>query len=100
MRSGLMEKKILRGVLLEMIKRTVYDHFCAGENVEEASRTLQRLWDVGLRGILDYGLEDAGDNDGCDRNLEEFLHTIKTASLLPPSSVSIMSFFSNSFSWI
>ncbi|XP_058112361.1 proline dehydrogenase 1, mitochondrial-like [Magnolia sinica] len=88
MRSSLMENKYFRGVLMGIIKRSIYEHFCAGEDLEEASRTLQRLWDNGLRGILDYGLEDATDNEGCDRNLEEFLKTVETTSLLPPSSVS------------
>ncbi|XP_058111759.1 proline dehydrogenase 1, mitochondrial-like [Magnolia sinica] len=87
MRSRLMENKYFRGMLMGIIKRSIYEHFCAGEDLEEASRTLQRLWDNGLRGILDYGLEDATDNEGCDRNLEEFLKTVETTSLLPPSSV-------------
>ncbi|KAF5181143.1 Proline dehydrogenase 1 protein [Thalictrum thalictroides] len=55
---------------------------------EEASKTLQTMWDNGLKGILDYGLEDATDNMSCDRNLNEFLRTVESTKLLPPSSVS------------
>ncbi|KAK1256848.1 hypothetical protein QJS04_geneDACA024231 [Acorus gramineus] len=88
MRSGLMDNPLTRKPLLAAIKATVYDHFCAGEDLREANRTLQGLWEDGLRGILDYGLEDAADNDGCDRNLKEFLKTVEATSSLPPSSVS------------
>ncbi|XP_010261927.1 PREDICTED: proline dehydrogenase 2, mitochondrial-like [Nelumbo nucifera] len=88
MKSGLVENSIFKEIILRTVKYTFYQHFCAGENVEEAGRTLQRLWDDGLRGILDYGLEDATDNESCDRNLDEFLKTVETTKLLPPSSVS------------
>ncbi|KAJ4979438.1 hypothetical protein NE237_010218 [Protea cynaroides] len=88
MKSRLVESKICRKLVLNVVKHTFYEHFCAGENLEEASRTLQRLWDDGLRGILDYGLEDAIDNQSCDRNLVEFLKTVESIKLLPPSSVS------------
>ncbi|XP_010257831.1 PREDICTED: proline dehydrogenase 2, mitochondrial-like [Nelumbo nucifera] len=88
MRSRLVETAIIREFILTTVKHTFYEHFCAGENVEEASRTLQRLWNDGLTGILDYSLEDATDNDSCDRNLEEFLKTVDSTKFLPPSSVS------------
>ncbi|XP_043700625.1 proline dehydrogenase 2, mitochondrial-like [Telopea speciosissima] len=88
MKSRLVETVIFREIILAVVKHTFYEHFCAGENVEEASRTLQRLWDDGLRGILDYGLEDAVDNESCDRNLQEFLNTVESTKLLPSSSVS------------
>ncbi|KAJ4960899.1 hypothetical protein NE237_020809 [Protea cynaroides] len=88
MKSRLMDTVIFREIILTVVKHTFYEHFCAGENVEEASRTLQGLWNDGLRGILDYGLEDAVDNESCDRNLQEFLNTVESTKLLPPSSVS------------
>ncbi|XP_042494681.1 proline dehydrogenase 2, mitochondrial-like [Macadamia integrifolia] len=88
MKSKLVETPISREIILKVVKHTFYEHFCAGENVEEASRTLQKLWNNGLRGILDYGLEDAVDNESCDRNLQEFLNTVDSTKLLPPSSVS------------
>ncbi|XP_068638816.1 proline dehydrogenase 1, mitochondrial-like [Aristolochia californica] len=87
-RSSLMENSFFRKAMLSMLKRTVYAHFCAGEDVEEAKRTLEGLWQDGLRGILDYGLEDAVDNSGCDANLDEFLRTVEMASMLPANSVS------------
>ncbi|KAL5725572.1 hypothetical protein ACHQM5_008704 [Ranunculus cassubicifolius] len=88
MRSRFMDNKISKKIVLGVVKHSFYEHFCAGENLEEASKTLQRIWDSGLRGILDYGLEDATDNPSCDRNLNEFINTVETTKLLPPSSVS------------
>ncbi|KAG9448674.1 hypothetical protein H6P81_008639 [Aristolochia fimbriata] len=87
-RSRLMENGVFRSAMFGVLKRTVYAHFCAGEDVEEAKRTLEGLYREGLRGILDYGLEDAVDNSGCDTNLVEFLRTVEMASMLPPNSVS------------
>ncbi|KAJ4930453.1 hypothetical protein NE237_000059 [Protea cynaroides] len=87
-KSKLLETVVFREIILKVVKHSFYEHFCAGENVKEASMTLQRLWDDGLRGILDYGLEDAVDNNSCDRNLQEFLNTVEATKLLPPSSVS------------
>ncbi|KAF6166338.1 hypothetical protein GIB67_015884 [Kingdonia uniflora] len=88
MKSSLMETMIIRDVILKTVKHTFYEHFCAGENLNEARRTLQALWDDGLKGILDYGLEDAVNNESCDRNLNEFLKTVESTKLLPQSSVS------------
>ncbi|XP_043725360.1 proline dehydrogenase 2, mitochondrial-like [Telopea speciosissima] len=88
MKSRFLKSNICNKLVLKIVKHSFYEHFCAGENLEEASRTLQKLWDDGLRGILDYGLEDAIDNQSCDRNLVEFLKTVDSIKLLPPSSVS------------
>ncbi|KAF8399201.1 hypothetical protein HHK36_015066 [Tetracentron sinense] len=90
MKSRLLETMIFRDVILATVKHTFYEHFCAGENLEEAGRTLQGLWDDGLKGILDYGLEDASDNESCDRNLEEFLRTVESTKSLPPSSILLL----------
>nr|XP_010908113.1 proline dehydrogenase 1, mitochondrial isoform X1 [Elaeis guineensis] len=91
MRSRAVHATRLGGAaLLAAVRGTVFRHFCAGEGLEEAGRTLRVLWEeVGLKGILDYGLEDASDGAACDRNLDGFLQTVEMASSLPPTSVSI-----------
>lgn len=86
--SPMMRYSLVHVPVNYVVKRTAYSHFCAGENVEEASRTLQRLWEVGLRGVLDYGSEDATDNKSCDENLENFVQVVQQTSQLPPGSVS------------
>eukprot|EP01018_Ginkgo_biloba_P034595 Gb_14261 [translate_table: standard] len=88
LKSPLMKYAVYRVPILQGVKQTAYSHFCAGENVAEASATLQRMWELGLKGILDYSLEDASDNESCDNNLQEFLKTVETTLLLPPGSVS------------
>ncbi|XP_078427500.1 proline dehydrogenase 1, mitochondrial-like [Wolffia australiana] len=82
------QSPMARALVMAAIKATAYRQFCAGEDLAEATKTLQKLWADGLRGILDYGLEDAEDDVSCDANLAEFLNTIAMTSLLPPSSVS------------
>ncbi|KAG5535283.1 hypothetical protein RHGRI_023158 [Rhododendron griersonianum] len=72
MNSKLMDTGLLRGV----IRHTFFEHFCAGENPAEACRKVGEIWDSGLRGMLNYALEHAGDNESCDRNLDGFLRTV------------------------
>jgi len=74
--------------ILQAVKRTGFSHFCAGESVAEASVTLKRMQTLGLKGILNYSLEDAADNAACDANLKQFLSTVDSTLLLPPGSVS------------
>jgi hypothetical protein len=85
--SNSMKSPLFRAAVLPVLKRTAYSHFCAGENVEEASKTLARMWQLGLRGIMTYGLEDATDSESCDKNLEKFLQVVLQTSQLPPDSV-------------
>ncbi|KAI1421239.1 proline oxidase [Xylaria sp. FL1777] len=35
-----------------LVKRTFYDHFCVGENVEEAMRNMKKMHGFGISGIL------------------------------------------------
>lgn len=88
LKSPLMSYAVYRRPLLAMVKRTAFSHFCAGDGVAEASKTLQRMWELGLKSILDYSLEDAMDNSSCDRNLIGFMQTIQQTKQLPPGSVS------------
>ncbi|CAI9109963.1 OLC1v1009911C1 [Oldenlandia corymbosa var. corymbosa] len=88
--SRLVETPVIKQVILGAIKHTFYDHFCAGEDLEEAGRSITRLWEAGLRGMLDYGLEHATDNESCDRNMNEFIKTAEYTKSLPPSSASFV----------
>jgi len=86
--SDSIKSPLFRAAVLPVLNRTAYSHFCAGENVEEASKTLARMWELGVRGIMTYGLEDATDSESCDQNLEKFLQIVLQTSQLPPESVS------------
>ncbi|KVI02609.1 Proline dehydrogenase [Cynara cardunculus var. scolymus] len=90
MRSRLMQVGIFREIVLGTIKHTSYEHFVAGADMVETGRTVKRLWESGLRGMLDYGLEHAVDNESCDKNAQEFIETVESTQVLPPSSVSFV----------
>ncbi|CAN6574545.1 unnamed protein product [Malus baccata var. baccata] len=88
MRSRLMQTPLIKNVILGLIRSTIYDHFCAGEDAVAAGKSVMELNEAGLRGMLVYALEYAGDNEACDRNLQGFLDTAESTKSLPPSSVS------------
>lgn len=88
MQSKLLQTGILKDAVMAVTKRTFYEHFCAGEDAIAAGKSIRSVNEAGLRGMLVYGVEDAHDNDGCDRNLKGFLHTVDVSKSLPPSSVS------------
>lgn len=90
MKSGLMRTPILKELILSVVNRSFYGHFVAGRDLKEAGDTVVRLWNDGLRGMLDYGLEHATDNESCDRNMTEFIKTIESSKSLPPTSVSFL----------
>lgn len=88
MQSKLMHVGVIRGAVLGALRHTFYEHFCAGQDAAAAGESVRWLHRCGLRAMLDYAVEYAGDNESCDRNLEAFLHTVESAITLPPSSVS------------
>ncbi|MFS8011099.1 putative proline dehydrogenase [Helianthus anomalus] len=92
MSSRLMEVGSVRKMVLGVIKHTVYEHFVAGADTGEVNRTVKKLWESGLRGMLDYGLEHAVDNGSCDKNAQQVLETVESTQFLPPSSVSCLVF--------
>lgn len=89
MKSKLMEVDAVKNMILGIVRRSFFEHFCAGEDAATAAKSIKGLTDAGLRGMLVYGVEDAHDNEACDRNLNGFLHTVDVSRSLPPSSVSV-----------
>ncbi|GAV60058.1 Pro_dh domain-containing protein [Cephalotus follicularis] len=88
MKSRLMETDMVRDVISRVIRHTVFEHFCAGEDIVEATRCVRRINEAGLRGMLDFSVEHTRDNHACDQNFEGFLKTVEATKSLPPSSVS------------
>ncbi|NP_001295733.1 proline dehydrogenase 1, mitochondrial [Jatropha curcas] len=86
--SRLMEMEIVRNVILGVVRRSFYEHFCGGENSFEAVKCVRRLNEFGLRAKMDFAVEFTVDNDACDRNFNGFLQAIEAAKSLPSSSVS------------
>lgn len=96
MTSPLFQSGLRRDLVMSVTRETFFSHFCAGEDAAAASKSIRALNDAGLRSMLVYGVEDAHDNEGCDRNLNAFLHTVTVSKSLPPSSVSPSSLSSSS----
>ncbi|GME37687.1 unnamed protein product [Neofusicoccum parvum] len=56
-------------VLKRLLRVTVYDHFCAGTNMQELGRTVRRTKAMGFRGvILGYGKEIVLGDDAHSQN--------------------------------
>ncbi|XP_004507254.1 proline dehydrogenase 2, mitochondrial-like [Cicer arietinum] len=90
MKSKLFQMGIMKDAVMAVTKKTFYEHFCAGEDTVAAGRSIRTVNNAGLRGMLVYGVEDAHDNESCDRNFDGFLHTVDVSRSLPPNSVSFV----------
>ncbi|XP_055805987.1 proline dehydrogenase 2, mitochondrial-like isoform X2 [Solanum dulcamara] len=90
MNSKFMHIPIFRELILGFVKRTFYEHFCAGKDLTEVRSTVSKLSKVGLKGMLDYGVEHATDNESCDQSMKVFLQTAEMTKSLPSSSVSFV----------
>ena len=92
MNSRIMETdNIVRDVVLKTVRHTFFKHFCAGEDVVEARRCVERVNEAGLRVMLAFAVEYTSNNDACDQNLKGFLDSVQSAMSLPPSSVRFIS---------
>ncbi len=45
---------MLEGVAYSIIKSTFFQHFCAGENIEEAKTSIDKLGKEGVSSIIDF----------------------------------------------
>eukprot|EP00195_Chlamydomonas_chlamydogama_P012380 CAMPEP_0202907550 /NCGR_PEP_ID=MMETSP1392-20130828/43042_1 /ASSEMBLY_ACC=CAM_ASM_000868 /TAXON_ID=225041 /ORGANISM="Chlamydomonas chlamydogama, Strain SAG 11-48b" /LENGTH=585 /DNA_ID=CAMNT_0049596507 /DNA_START=23 /DNA_END=1777 /DNA_ORIENTATION=+ len=55
---ALSRKTLGAGITNAVIKHTFFNHFCAGENTQEVSATIDKLRARGVSAILDYAAED------------------------------------------
>ena len=62
-----------------ILKSTIYEHFCGGEDLEETKPMIQALARHGVSTILDYGVEAKETQDEFDANLQEQLRAISFA---------------------
>lgn len=63
-----------------IIRRTVFDHFCAGESMEEANLVINRLVSFRVRAILDYAVEGEHTEEGFEQTKEETLRALNAAA--------------------
>jgi len=62
-----------------ILKATIYEHFCGGENLSETIPTVESLAAHQVSTILDYGVEAKSSDEEFDKNLEEQLRAIEFA---------------------
>ncbi len=62
-----------------LVRRTVFEHFCGGETIEKADRTIQHLGEFNVKTILDYSVEGEKTEEGFDKTMEEILETFDKA---------------------
>lgn len=62
-----------------IIKKTVFAHFCGGDDISSSAPIIQKLGTRGVETILDYSVEGSDAEPDFDRTMEEVLRTIQNA---------------------
>src|SRR5690349_9490266 len=62
-----------------LIKTTVFDHFCGGEDIHESDKAVQLLARYHVGTILDYSVEGEETEAAFDKTTEEIIRTIEKA---------------------
>lgn len=63
-----------------IIKKTVFEHFCGGETIEECHETSEKMAGFNVLSILDYSVEGKDTEEAFDDVVAETLRTIKNAA--------------------
>ena len=66
-----------------LIKKTVFDHFCGGESIQDSQKTVDILSKHHVRTILDYSVEGEVSEKGFERTKEEIKRIIDKAKVSP-----------------
>lgn len=66
-----------------IIKATIFEQFCGGENIKECTTTIQTLGKSNIGTILDYSVEGKESEVDFDSNLKETLSTIQASKNNP-----------------
>ncbi|MEL6536886.1 MAG: proline dehydrogenase family protein [Bacteroidota bacterium] len=72
-----------------IVKKTLYAHFCGGEDIQESQPTVKQLADFHIGTILDYSVEGQEDEANYDAAMEETIRTIEAAQDNPDVPFSV-----------
>lgn len=72
-----------------LIKATLFDHFCGGEDIASCQKTINELWKQRVGTILDYSVEGEKTDSGFDKTRDETIATIKKAAGNPSIPFSV-----------
>jgi proline dehydrogenase len=56
-----------------LIRKTVFDHFCGGETIEQCNGTIERLYRSNVYSLLDYSSEGKESNKELEHSKEEII---------------------------
>lgn len=62
-----------------IIRKTIFKHFCGGEDIKDCSKTIARLGELGVGSILDYSVEGKEDEVEFDHSCAEIVATVQRA---------------------
>jgi proline dehydrogenase len=62
-----------------LIKRTIFRHFCGGENIYDCDKTIKKLYTQGVGSILDYSVEGRELEADFDKTCAEIIATVVRA---------------------
>ena len=62
-----------------LIKKTVFAHFCGGENIEQCAGIVNKLQTYGVGAILDYSVEGEQTEAGFEKTTREILATLEAS---------------------
>lgn len=62
------------------VKKTIFNHFCGGENIQDCSAKINTLFSFGIGTILDYSVEGKENDADFENNKNEIIKTILFAS--------------------
>lgn len=63
-----------------LIKKTIFEQFCGGEDIETCAKTIQRLAQSNIGTILDYSVEGEDSEENFDATCAEIIKTIDAAA--------------------
>jgi len=66
-----------------IIKKTIFEHFCAGETIEEAKAVIDNLEQYKVHTVLDYGVEAKATEEEFDNTKNHLIEKIKYAQNEP-----------------
>src|SRR5690554_376732 len=63
-----------------IIRKTIFKHFCGGENIEDCKKAIYSLSSQKVGTILDYSIEGEDSEEGFDSTYKEILRTVDYAA--------------------
>lgn len=81
-----------------LIRKTIFDHFCGGETLEESKTVVKELYHHKVKSILDYSVEGKDADEDFERTLNEVLRIIGSAgenSAIPYTSIKLTGLISS-----